>query len=526
MKEINLKYGDGRLQLKKSDKWIAIKPKPGTDRKRLNTIASSVASRDSQTTLGGFQLIPLHEMSSERMEKALDMLRLDNSIAAGTHVFETSDDGVPFVPTGRIHVEFVENADDPAIQSLLDNHKLALIETRGKNSYIVEVTQASENPVKTSASLQLSPLVTIAEPDLATPGVLKTFTLPSDSYLREQWHLRNVGNHRGTTVGFKAGADARVIEAWEYTKSLGNPSVVVAVIDDGFDLAHPDLAGPGKIIAPFDFSRETANPIPDMLGNDWHGTACAGVAVGNANGSGIVGAAPASRLMPVRWGKDLSTFEIERWFNWVSRQGAWVVSCSWGAAADVFVLPTLARRAISNCARHGRGGLGTVICFAAGNDQRDVNDPEGKSHDGFATHPDVIAVAACNSRDERSHYSNFGKEISVCAPSSGAGGWRITTADVSGTFLRNGAVVEAGYSPGPYTNDFGGTSSACPLVAGICALILSFKPQMRASDVKHLIERTARRVGDPSTYDARGHSVFYGYGCIDALAAVKTLAEM
>ena len=329
--------------------------------------------------------------------------------------------------------------------------------------------------------------------------------------------------HRGTRVGFKKGADARVVAAWRHAKTLGDPTVVVAVIDDGFDLKHPDLSGEGKIVSPMDFTRNSNEPVPDLLGEDWHGTACAGVAVGNADSKGIVGAAPQCRLMPVRWGRDLSDREIENWFGWVKEQGAWVVSCSWGAAAKVFRLSTRVSRAITRCAREGRQGLGCVICFAAGNDNHDINDPTGAFLDGFATHPDVIAVAACNSRDQRSNYSNYGKEISVCASSSGAGGWGITTADVMGHFLRGGIWFEAGYSPGAFTHDFGGTSSACPLVAGICGLLLSIKPSMKAAEVKQLMQRTARRIGDPTAYDASGHSPNYGYGCIDALAAVQQL---
>lgn len=247
--------------------------------------------------------------------------------------------------------------------------------------------------------------------------------------------------------------------------------------------------------------------------------------IGSADSKGILGAAPHCRLMPVRWGRELSDREIENWFGWVREQGAWVVSCSWGAAADVFKLSTRMSRAIARCAHEGRGGLGCVICFAAGNSNHDTNDPLGRSLDGFAIHPDVIAVAACNSRDERSNYSNFGKEIAICAPSSGAGGWGITTSDVTGRFRRNGMWVEAGYTPGAFTHYFGGTSSACPLVAGVCALLLSIKPELKAVQVKELIQRTARRVGDPASYDGNGHSPYHGYGCIDALAAVQALRE-
>src|SRR5207245_1114202 len=71
-----------------------------------------------------------------------------------------------------------------------------------------------------------------------------------------------------------AGADARVSEAWRLTK--GSRSVVVAVLDDGFDLFHPDLRGPGKVVEPVDFTDGDRQPLPE--GRDFHGTCCAGVA--------------------------------------------------------------------------------------------------------------------------------------------------------------------------------------------------------------------------------------------------------
>src|SRR5262249_26088908 len=160
----------------------------------------------------------------------------------------------------------------------------------------------------------------------------------------------------------------------------------------------------------------TNNPSPkrfniDIRRGDYHGTACAGVAIGNANGLGITGAAPACRFMPVRWTGTISDDSIKKQFAYVAAQGAWVVSCSWGVAADYYQPSTVMNEAIANCAQTGRGGLGCVIVFAAGNSNHDINDPGGRTFDGFAVHPDVIAVAACNSLDQKSNYSNFGKEI-------------------------------------------------------------------------------------------------------------------
>ncbi len=517
--KVTLKYGGCDLELTKSPSLIAIKAQPGSAeplRSELAALAmrSPTARRGS---LGGFSLVEIHA-SAEEVNRQLDVLRQNPTVATGSHVFHTSADKVPFVPTGNLFVVFKPDVPEAEQQALLSRHHLQMVEARGKGEFIVKVTPASVNPVKTAASLQQSELIDIAEPELATPGRIKAeaFVHPVDALLHEQWHLKNTGWHRGTSVGFKAGADARVVAAWEALQSLGAYEVVVAVIDDGFDLTHPDLVG--KAVHPWDFTRNSADPSPGMGADDWHGTACAGVAVGRAGGGDVVGAAPGATLMPIRWGPNLADAQIEAWFEYVTLRGAWIVSCSWGGAADLFPLSTRASRAIGKCATGGRGGRGCVIVFAAGNSAHDINDPAGGSLDGFATHPDVIAVAASTSRDERSHYSNFGDEIWICAPSSGAGGWGILTADVTGFIELGGQRLPLGYAPGDYTYDFGGTSSACPLVAGICALVLTANPRLTAEDVKNVLKETARKIGDGYV---NGHSPYFGYGCVDAESAVR-----
>lgn len=515
----SIKYGGRALELTQSDTLIGVRPKPGRD---ADMMAAVSALRNgtppvAHGTLGGFEIVEM-ESSAQDTDKNLDRLRHDTAVAVGTHVFHTSDDGVPFVPTGELFLLFKEGTPDDEKQKLLDDQHLELVEARGADEFIVRTTQESRNPIKVAEALQKAEAVEVAEPELATVGKLSSFMLPTDALLNEQWHLKNTGFHRGTSLFFKKDADARVLDAWELLRSLGSSSVTVAVIDDGFDLAHPDIGGTGKVIHPFDFTRNSNDPSPGA--GDWHGTACAGVAIGSAGGGDIVGAAPNASFIPVRWGRNLADREIENWFGYVTDKGADVVSCSWGAAASVFPLSIRASRAIEKCAKNGRNGKGCVVVFAAGNDNHDINGLPN-TLDGFAIHPDVIAVAASNSRDKRSNYSNFGDEIWVAAPSSGAGGAGVLTADVMGQTVVNGTVRHRGYAPGDYTFDFGGTSSACPLVAGVCALILTANPNLSAREVKEIVRDTARRIGGDDEYDQQGHSREFGYGCINAKEAVE-----
>ncbi len=513
-KSITLKYGGKPLKLEQSEKFIGVRPKPGVKEGAARAVnkAFGSASWSDAGALGGFRIVSVDDRGVDA-DSTLDRIRADHDVSVGTHVFHREKGDALYVPTGDVFVKFKPGVAPAVKQKLLQKHSLMIKEARGDDAFIVSVTTASSNPVKVAAALQKEEPVEVSEPDLATKAALKQFNT-LDSLLDEQWHLRNTGFHRGTKTGFVKGADARVVEAWSSGKSTGLETVILAVIDDGFDLDHPDFKRPGKWVHPYDFTRNSPDPKPAH--GDWHGTACAGVATASIGGGRVIGSAPGCTLMPVRWGPDLSDDQIERWFGHVRTKGAWVVSCSWGALDPNFPLSTRAYDAISKCAREGRGGRGCVIVFAAGNSNHDINDPQNGTVDGFAIHPDVIAVAASTSMDERSHYSNFGAAISVCAPSSGAGGWGIVTSDVTD---QTGTLM--GYAAGDYCDDFGGTSSACPLVAGIAALVLSVAPHLSAADVKRLLQRTARRIGKPSDYGPNGHSPIFGFGCVNAATALK-----
>jgi subtilisin family serine protease len=155
----------------------------------------------------------------------------------------------------------------------------------------------------------------------------------------------------------------------------------------------------------------------------------------------------------------------------------------------------------------GRGGLGSLVCVAAGN--------EHDSRLGFPSSDEhAVAVGACNDRGLHSAYSNRGRGLTVVAPSDDDSSSRqgITTTDVS---LRG-----KGYSTGAYCSDFGGTSSATPLVAGVAALVLSANRSLRWDEVRDVLTSTADKI-DPSRGAYRsGHSLKYGFGRVNAEAAV------
>ena len=171
--------------------------------------------------------------------------------------------------------------------------------------------------------------------------------------------------------------------------------------------------------------------------------------------------------------------------------------------------------AISKAAREGRNGKGCVILFAVGNDDLDYVNY-------YAAHPDVIAVAATTSKDQHADYSNRGREVTICAPSNGD--WPITAARAAwdeGISWETGEYRwwRDGRSRGSNYKHFGGTSSSCPLVAGICGLILSANPDLTAAEVKEILIQTADQIGGPSEY-VNGHSLKFGHGRVNADKAV------
>lgn len=378
---------------------------------------------------------------------------------------------------------------------------------------LVKVTKNSPNPIKVAAALSHISLVESAEPDMDTYLDEYAYSRPMDSLFSHQWHLENNGLISDANYRIKAGADAKVIKAWEFMNDLGSPNITVAIVDNGFDLSHPDLKR--KVYKPFDFWNQSSEIIQGDP-NFTHGTPCASLAVASINGTGIVGTAPNARFMPLS-GTSFSDRGTEDIFNYVIKNGADVVSCSWGTT-DSSLRPGRRKiNAIAKAARQGRNGKGAVILFAVGNDDLDYVSY-------YAEHPDVIAVAASTSKDQHADYSNRGRAVTVCAPSNGD--WPLIASRAwwdEGTSLRGSGDFRFwadGRNRGSRYKHFGGTSGATPVVAGICALMLSLDPSLTAAEVKDILIKTADKIGNAWEYQ-NGHSVKYGHGRVNAEAALK-----
>src|SRR5215210_5967446 len=338
----------------------------------------------------------------------------------------------------------------------------------------------------------------------------------------QQWHLK------ATTVdGQWVSADANVEAAHTITEGEG---VTIAIIDDGFDIDHEEFSSQDKIVAPRDVFANDADPRPNSP-REKHGTACAGVACGDGR-FGACGVAPRAKLMPIRMNPQLGSQGEADAFYWAADNGADVISCSWGPPCGAWYdpddplhttespLPDNTRLAIDYAVTNGRGGLGCVVFFAAGNGNESVDN------DGYSSYERVLAVAASNDRNKRSVYSDFGEAVFCAFPSQDfefpEEGRPAPLTPGIWTTDRMGKV---GYSADNYTNSFGGTSSACPGAAGVAAQVLSRNPSLGWEGAKAALRRCCDRI-DPrgGKYDARGHSPFYGYGRLNAEKAVRPAA--
>ena len=299
----------------------------------------------------------------------------------------------------------------------------------------------------------------------------------------DQWYHANTGQSGGRTD-----ADIDSPTAWPSTLGSG---VVVAVIDSGVDMAHPDLAsqvwanndpagggdqnGNGLLddFRGWDFIDDDNNPSPVGSGSAaLHGTAVAGLVAAASNGTGIVGVAPSAKIMVLRacdasgcW----SLAAAESIF-YAADEGADVINLSFGGVTDD---DPLLREAISYARSRN-----VVVVAAAGNEGIDLDTLPSSQTFIPAGLPfsNIIAVGASNDLDDLSSFSNYGQaEVDIVAP----GEQIVTTGPTS---IDSYVIVD-------------GTSFSSPIVAGAAALLLSHDPGIGHQEViarlEGLVDRPA-----------------------------------
>lgn len=403
----------------------------------------------------------------------------------------------------------LKKSDDYSILEQQANSLGLIIEGRNKFLSLWYTLSCNKNStydaLKAANYLYETSLFDVVEPDLMTDDGPNCV---NDQFFTNQWGIVNTGQYSGTI-----GLDINACQAWNTTK--GSSSIVVAILDHGYERNHPDLAA-NNITTGFD--TESGTTPSQVLGS--HGTACAGiVAAIDDNTIGVTGVAPNCRMMSISnslLGTANSRQKRADGIMWAYLNGADVISNSWGSGVQYTVIDD----AIDSAFTYGRGGLGALVVFATGNDNNATV--------GYPANSDsrILAVGAMSMCAERKNPSscdgetgwgsNYGTELDVVAP-----GVKIPTTDRQGS---NGYNSSSGTS-GNYTQTFNGTSSATPHVAGLCGLILSVNPCLRYWEVNNIIEQSAQKVGSYSytTTSGRSNGTWnnqMGYGLIDAERAV------
>lgn len=324
------------------------------------------------------------------------------------------------------------------------------------NVMVVEIpeSKSSQNFLQT---LRSDKDVLFAEPDVKIE--LDEF---NDPMIKDQYALKKV--------------DA--LGAWEINQ--GNSDTVIAIVDSGVDLEHPDLKA--KLLDGYNAVNPGTPPKDDVR----HGTHVAGIAAAiGDNGIGVSGLAPKCKILPVKvLGNGTGSIAtISDGLIWAADHGADVVNMSLGTYTEEKTLGEAVKYALGK----------NVVCVATmGND----NMEKRRFPAGF---PGMIAIGSTDENDKKSSFSNFGDWITVSAPGT--------------------AILSTLPTPSSY-GKMSGTSMAAPLVTGLVGLMRSQSKNLSPADASKILKQSADDLGDS------GFDKYFGAGRVNAGKALNLLKKL
>ena len=523
----------------------------------------------SEKVLLGPTLTRARTADASRRDAVMDQVR-DRAVAH--HIYRVDGTGEELIIDDRIMLS-LRRSGAGELEQLLEKYHLQYVRKVGGGHVVRVTSESGGNPIKVANELLAEEVVLEAHPLLHQTLLRHDVPVLFD----DQWYLTtDLIQHPDVLTGVDIGAPV----AWQTT--TGEPEIVLAVIDDGFDLGHPAFAGTRIHAAAWDYQDRDAQPTPDP--DDYHGTPVASIAVATHDGNAIRGIAPGCTFLPVRigFGATATDVDILQVFEYVS-QHADVVNCSFGFPPSSFDrLSFEVRRQITELTRTGgRRGKGLVMVFSAANDDSPTFLEGSRNRNGvrftsgssistipagasvFSAYPmteGVVVVGASTSLKRKAGYSNWGPHITVSAPSNNmhyimafVPGGTPGRSDFIASYRGLGQVAAVNrpgngkaFTPLPddpvtatvleshYTRSFGGTSGAAPVVSGVAALILSANPALTAEQVRQILMSTADKdldstldlASDPNVQGLsgafqNGRSLFFGAGKVNAARAVQ-----
>jgi len=262
--------------------------------------------------------------------------------------------------------------------------------------------------------------------------------------------------------------------AWDDSQG---ENITIAILDSGVDSNHPDLGT--KMVAGWNFYENNSN-TSDVYG---HGTRVAGAAAAATdNSTGVAGVAGQSKIMPIR------ITDTSGWATWSGiAQGLTWAADRGARVANISFLGVTSSSSARSSAQYMKNKGGLVV----------VSGGNTGSLENYTITSTMIPVAATDANDNRTSWSSFGDYIALTAP-----GLSIWSTNNGGGY---GAVS--------------GTSFSSPVTAGVIALMMAANPSMSNTDIENALFSTALDLG------ANGRDPYYGYGRVDAAAAVQAVVS-
>ncbi len=448
-----------------------------------STIPTPMFEEINQVSTNYYELTFDPTLDTAEKDQILSILKESGQVFSANYFV-----GLQSALTDEVLFVLKDGISENDLLDVLSQHELTA--TRNTNTsrplYSAKLAKSSSlNPVSVSGVLFETGIVEYCEPNYVHLHLANT----NDTYYGDQWAI----DKSGSSV---LAPDLDIDDAWAYSTGSG---VIIAVIDDGVDLAHLDLQG--NLVPGFNIDGSPGGGNP--TGNQAHGTAVAGIIAARANNNlGIAGVAYDAKIMPIRGA--VSTEDIADGISLAVNNNADVINMSIGISFDPTnpIYMVTSDNAIKNAVQNGRNGNGCILVASAGN-------VFGSPVEYPARNENVIAVGFY--RHDATIGSNSGTEIDVIAP-----GEQIATLDISGAPGYSSTGSPATYVNDPdYTSHFNSSSAAAPFVSGIAALILQDHPCLTWEEVRTLIREST---GNTNTVNNNR-----GYGIVNALTAMDNV---